>query len=337
MARRIKSFGEKVAQEFDGEALAFSSIRPHCVVTTNYDELLENLLEGYQPVIGRGLITAPFANIGEVYKIHGTIGKPSSIVLTAEDYTDFNKRRKYQSAKLLTFFAEHPILFVGYSISDPNIQGILSDLAEAFDLSGSLVKNMFIISRPEAGSPSAERLIQVSPDRSVRLQSIETNDFSWAFEAFSHNAPLQNVNPQVLRAILARSYHLVRKDIPKQLFEVDFDLISEKTKSGEEFAKLFGIADLQSATGFSAKYCHNLTAVAKQLGYSNWHRANLLIKQINDETGIDIKASDNRYHCTVRISKKSKAQMYSDEAVDLLKLVRDGLQYEVEVDSADKD
>ena len=332
LCKYLKNFGPNVAAEYGGEAEAFSAIRPQAVITTNYDELMEGIFKDYQPVLGRGLIIAPFANIGEIYKIHGTLAKPSSIVVTEADYDDFIKRRRYLTAKLLTFFAEHPILFVGYSVEDENIKAVLSDLDEAMDIPGNLVENVFILSRPSSQRSPSERVIQVSPSKGVRVQALEAVNFQWVFEAFGHNAPLENVNPKVLRAILARSYHLVRQDIPRQKVEVDFRLISQKVSSIEDFAKLFGIADLQPATEFSARYPYNLTDVGKKLGYSGWHGAHSLIRRIFEDKGVDIKSSDNRYHCTVRISKKSTAQMYSQDAVDLLGLAKAGLSYDIDLE-----
>lgn len=327
----IKKLKTEPSSKYEAETKAFSAIRPHCVITTNYDNLVDTLLPGYQPVLGRGLITTPFANIGEIYKIHGTAEKPSSIILTEQDYENFSSRRKYLTAKLLTFFSEHPILFVGYSIEDENIRSILSDLDQAMDIPGEIVKNVFVLDRRQSDTPAKEKMIQVSASKGVRVNSIETDDFTWVFEAFGHNGPLENFNPQVLRAILARSYHLVRTDIPKQKIEVDFSIISEKTSSNTEFAKLFGLAELNPANNFSIIFPHNLTAVGKKLGYPGWHGAKKLIKRIAAEKGIDISSSDNRYHSTVRMSSKSKTDMYSEEAVDLLKKVKENQPYELKL------
>lgn len=332
IARHIKGFGTDILPQYAGEASAFSSIRPHAVITTNYDSLLEKILPGYQPVLGTGLISAPFANIGEIYKIHGTVEKPSSMVLTSDDYRVFGTKRKYLTAKLLTFFAEHPILFVGYSVEDQNIRKILEDLNEAVEIKGGTIPNIFFLTRPSGASPAFEKVLQVAAEKGVRVNAIEASDFEWVFKAFGHNAPLSNVNPQVLRSLLARSYQLVRFDIPRQKFEVDFELISGKVDTKEEFAKVFGIGTLQPVTGFTARYPYNLTEVGRKLGYHSWNGAHALIKKVTDETGKNIKESDNRYHGTVRISKKSKAQMYSDDCVELLRRVRDGKPYTVKLD-----
>lgn len=323
VSQHIKSFGTEVKASLQDEAKAFCEIRPHAIITTNYDQLIDNVLKDYQPVLGEGLISAPFASIGEIYKIHGSVDKPSSLVLTQEDYDRFAQKRKYLTAKLLTFFVEHPIVFVGYSVEDENIRKILEDLDEALVLSGGLIPNIFFLTRSGTDEPAMERVLQVAPSKGVRVNLIETNDFSWVFGAFAHNAPLTNVNPQVLRSLLARSYQLVRSDIPRQKMEVDFELISGTLKSNEDFAKVFGIATLQPATEFSAKYPYNLSEVGKKLGYPGWHGANALINRLSTITGTDIKQSDNSYHCTVRISRKSRAQMYSEEAVEILRKVRD--------------
>lgn len=60
--------------------------------------------------------------MGEIYKIHGSCNNSESIVITENDYSVYNKRNAYLSAKLLTIFLEHPIIFLGYSLNDSNIK-----------------------------------------------------------------------------------------------------------------------------------------------------------------------------------------------------------------------
>ena len=50
--------------------------------------------------------------------------------ILAADYANFEQKKKYLSSKLLTYFAEHPLFFFGYSCSDPNIISIVSDIDE---------------------------------------------------------------------------------------------------------------------------------------------------------------------------------------------------------------
>ena len=63
--------------------------------------------------------------IAEIYKIHGSVQNPESIVINKADYQKFYDKGKYLAAKLMTIFMEYPIIFIGYSISDSDIQAIL--------------------------------------------------------------------------------------------------------------------------------------------------------------------------------------------------------------------
>ena len=67
-------------------------------------------------------------SVGEIYKIHGCAMKPNSLVLTSDDYNDYENRNPYLAAKLLTLFIENPVIFIGYSLDDPNIQSILKSI-----------------------------------------------------------------------------------------------------------------------------------------------------------------------------------------------------------------
>lgn len=69
--------------------------------------------------------------IAETYKIHGSAADPSSLILTQDDYVGYSKRNHYRAAKLLTIFAENPVLFIGCSLSDVDIQEILANVATA--------------------------------------------------------------------------------------------------------------------------------------------------------------------------------------------------------------
>lgn len=237
------------------EIKSLKNITPHAIITTNYDQFLELVFPEYEPVVGQKIIQGFNLSFGEIFKIHGCVSDPIGLVLTESDYTMFTRKKKYLSAKLLTFFSEHPLLFIGYSAGDPNIRAILSDIDEALPIAGGIIRNVYILEwRQKIASevyPGREKLIAIDDSKSVRVNSIETDDFGWVFEAFGARPTLNRVSPKTLRALLSRSYELVRHDIPRRAFEADFQMLEHAVNNQTEFAKLFGITTISDPTALA--------------------------------------------------------------------------------------
>lgn len=104
------------------------------IITTNWDILLEKTFKEFMVYIGQdSLIFNNNIDIGEIYKIHGCVSKPNSLVLSKNDYEEFHSKNPYLAAKLLTIFMEHPIIFLGYNIGDENIHSILESIIKILD------------------------------------------------------------------------------------------------------------------------------------------------------------------------------------------------------------
>ena len=132
IAAELKRHTDVIPEYKDEVALLKEISSDHVTgfITTNYDCFLE-ALTGYRSYVGQDeLIFSSIQGVGEIYKIHGSIDRPSSIVIDEQDYADFNQKCAYLAAKLMTIFMEYPIIFIGYSLSDRNIQNILSAMVE---------------------------------------------------------------------------------------------------------------------------------------------------------------------------------------------------------------
>jgi hypothetical protein len=317
----------------DGEIEALRAIKPHAIVTTNYDQMIEVLFPDLEPIVGQQILKGQAVTIGEIFKIHGCVSDPAGLVFTSSDYDTFVKKKKFLSAKLLTFFNEHPLIFIGYSATDPNIRAILSDIDEALPEKGGVIPNVYILewnpNLTEDSNPGHDKLIATEEDRFVRVKLIEADCFDWVFNAFSANPILNDVNPRVLRALIARSYELVRHDIPKAKVHADFSMLNSSVDSSTSFANLFGIASVSDYSAASAHHKYSATQLGIALGGTRWHTANKLIDQLADATGWDMKASDNTYHRTELINT-TPYHKYSDDAVALLIAFRDGKDFHIQ-------
>lgn len=103
--------------------------------TTNYDSLLEQALEsqGKRVDVKRKAVDmcypVPQRDV-VVYKMHGDITLPSEITLISDDYESYRSRNELFVNALKTDLATKSFLFIGFSMSDPNILGMLSDMKQ---------------------------------------------------------------------------------------------------------------------------------------------------------------------------------------------------------------
>jgi hypothetical protein len=326
------SYGSK---DLDAEITALKAISPHAIVTTNYDEVLEPLFPNYERLIGQQILRKGFLSIGEIFKIHGCRSDPLSMILTEADYERFTSDHKYLSAKLLTYFVEHPLIFIGYSADDPNIKSVLYDVHRMIRANFQLIPNIFILEwdaslKPES-YPARDKVLAVGDGTNIRIKSITASSFEWVFKAFGSGGNIERIDMKLLRSLMARSVELIRCNVPKKSVEIDFKTLEGAVNSRENFAKLFGVTAITDPSQVNLSYKYTLSGVAEQLGFDYWSKAHELISWVKAETGFDMKASDNVYHISMRTGRaeKSVTNKYSDAAVDLLRKVAKGETYEI--------
>ena len=128
------------------------------IVTTNYDTLIEDSIrEGNQYpklFIGNaGFFDDNSMGWSEIYKIHGSVTDPSSIVITKEDYERYDQNSILVTAKIMSSMVDSPILFLGYSMTDRNVVKMLNDFSTQLP--------------QEALSKSANRILIVDWDKGI--------------------------------------------------------------------------------------------------------------------------------------------------------------------------
>lgn len=314
-------------------------VQPHAVITTNYDQFLENIFPDYKPIIRDEVFGSDYESVGEIIKIHGCVSEPDTLVLTTEDYREFEEKKKYISAKLLTHFAEHPVLITGYSVEDKNVRRILADIGEILAPNGGIVDNIFFLKYSETidsmDTFRRQQRIDTLEEDFIEVNRIIAEDFDWVFNSFATGGEIEGVNLKLLRSVLANTYDIVREKAPKREIEIDYQNLRQAANSEDALGTLFGVTTLDEAPDLNFIYRHRLTEVADELGYDQWQYANQLIEQIQEETGYNIKATDNKYHIDIAINTDDHKGRYSDEAVELLRKVRDGEEYEMEIEDSE--
>lgn len=115
--------------------LSVLNLDPKIVVTTNYDDIYDTFCRTGQARDGYNvckyyedhLVNDLRSPVRLIVKAHGCVSDPSRIVLTRSQY--FRERQKHTAfySVLNALFLTHTVLFVGYGLSDPDIQLVLEN------------------------------------------------------------------------------------------------------------------------------------------------------------------------------------------------------------------
>lgn len=224
------------------------------IITTNWDNFLEDNFSDFNVFIGQQeLLFSESVSIGEIYKIHGCITKPKSLILTQEDYNDFNARNAYLAAKLLTIFVEHPVIFIGYSLSDENIQQIIDSIVKCVDTSNldKLKDRLIFVEWEKNATFEMKDSSMMLPDNKVLpIKLIKTDSFEPIFETLS--SLKRQIPVKVLRKLKSSVVEFVKSSTPtSKIYVQDIDSISDQTNI--EYAIGVGVASqFISSQGYKA-------------------------------------------------------------------------------------
>lgn len=223
--RNIEANGDFLCLD---ELEEFGKIVIDGIITTNWDTMLETIFDEYDVYVGQSdLINSNAQEIGDIYKIHGSVTNFNTLVLTEEDYNNFNNRNAYLAAKLLAIFMEHPIFFIGYSISDGNIKDILKSISYCISEDGlkRLENSLFFIEPIFDDSDDAFEKSYINIDsHNIPVTIIRIKDYRSLY------IPLQSYERKLsvkrLKQIKSKIYEIVKENDPNGrigLIDIDDD------------------------------------------------------------------------------------------------------------------
>lgn len=137
------------------------------VLTSNYDALIE----GAYAAESGGILPPVFSKEGVnqaldclrnenhfVFKVHGDINIPNSIVLGNRDYSRLLYQSPAYRSFLETIFASYTVLFVGFSGNDPDLDGVIDRLSSIYER--SISQHFILISEDELSPLERRRLLE---------------------------------------------------------------------------------------------------------------------------------------------------------------------------------
>ncbi len=243
------------------------------VLTTNYDSFIEDLFPSYTKYIGQEeLIFSTLHGVSEIYKIHGCYTKPESIVINEADYADFTEKNAYLAAKILTIFLEHPIVFIGYSINDPNIESILKSIVKCLSAENleRIKERLIFVVRAKVGDAEgiSTHSISFEGGKSIEMTRVRLNNYEPLYQALLENQA--KYSAPMLRRLKQDIYELVLTNKPTGRMRV-MNLEDDK------------LEDVEVVVGVG------VLAEFGQVGYAGITAAELYSDVVFDDGGFDVE------------------------------------------------
>ncbi len=232
------------------------------IITTNYDQLIEEYFPFKKYTGQEELLFSTTQELCEIYKIHGCASNPKTIIIDTDDYSYVATKRKYLAAKLLTIFVEHPIIFIGYSITDEDITAILEDIVDCLNPAQlELLKSRLIfVDMYDATQPDEYKIEEMSiyiNSKSVPMKKVLLKDYGILYELLSQNKSKYPV--RILRELKENIYDLVATNDPHEKLKIMLPLDDLDSYDNIEYVIGVGISKLAEAaySSFSAEDIYN--------------------------------------------------------------------------------
>lgn len=137
------------------------------IYTTNLDDLLEQALrQWHQPfhtIVEAADLGYSSSNETQLFKLHGDLSRPESIVLTSRDYEAYSRNHAVILSQLRITLGRKTMLFLGYSARDPDLRRVLTEAKEEHR---GHVRNLFLVEfdpNPHVARDLESRGVQVIP------------------------------------------------------------------------------------------------------------------------------------------------------------------------------
>lgn len=110
------------------------------IMTTNYDKLIETAYTLRWKTTPRVIGWSEAESLGSVlydeqffvFKLHGDIDNIASVILTRRDYDEIMFRHPHVRTVLQAILLTNTVLFVGYSVRDPDFEMVLAEVSLLF-------------------------------------------------------------------------------------------------------------------------------------------------------------------------------------------------------------
>lgn len=223
------------------------------ILTTNYDTFIEECFEENEREILKKYIGQKGLFQGgngycELYKIHGSIEEPNSIVITEEDYKEYDKNSILITSKIVSSLLNSPIIFIGYSLTDLNIKNIIKNFSNSLDEKEKslLSKRIIIINWKKDEENIIEEIITDS-SLNCTYTVIKTDNYLEVFKKIG------KINQGATPAEISKFEHIIKELIVQRGKKGELDKTIVNLISNEDLKNIKNIGNSNIAVAVGNK------------------------------------------------------------------------------------
>lgn len=163
-------------------------MKSQMILTTNYDSFIEDQYnkESRYPIkkyVGQRGFFQQTIGYSEIYKIHGCVSEPKSLIISKDDYKLYDDNSVLISAKIISMLLHSPIIFLGYSLTDRNVRKLIKSFTMSLSEQEKeeLEKRLLLVQWDKDNNNIIEH-IENDPDLGCRITVIKTDNFSFIYD-----------------------------------------------------------------------------------------------------------------------------------------------------------
>ncbi|MGQ5799754.1 SIR2 family NAD-dependent protein deacylase [Serratia sp. IR-2025] len=275
----------------------FILFSPNTIVTTNWDNQLESIFDYLSNVVVRKDRSPQVLNNGRnIFKIHGDVGRPSSIVVTQSQYFSFQREDTYLNRKIYTLFSEASPVFLGYSLTDPNISFLYD---EVYAHLGEEKPPAYMIVHPSVSNKVLDESRLLFKGKNIHIIKAEIGEF--LEDIFKEYKEYKNS---------AKRFLIEYKNIEERLREIITAIVGKKAVSSKKILNTFVNRDSRyQATSAFVEILSNqilykefggeLLSPENRISYREIDQIIGTIIFLGNENGYPNQATRDKFHASV--------------------------------------
>lgn len=169
--------------------------RASTIITTNYDCFIENMIGQKNNVIYSGRQLSNLSQDGRVIlKIHGSVEEPNSIVITREDYKKMSSSSSSSliTSELLERLRNSSILFLGYSLTDHDVQEFLRIVYSGLEMPNDEILNRVGFVNYLKDEQDIKSKLEITNNR-IPFRAFETDNYLKVYQCIGSLKPISEI------------------------------------------------------------------------------------------------------------------------------------------------